>query len=114
MGLAEKNRVRKLLTGKVAPNGLNEWKNVSASNTSQLKMKRRQRFKSRQESLPLEKYKFVDNRDYCTRSKGMGEASIVIKSGIDQHTRERFNLQGIPNELHLQLALQKIVMIGGI
>ncbi len=70
-GLAEKRWVRKLLTGKVAPNGLNEWKNVapchpkqqavdeffrakkaalsnvSAGNTSQFKMQRCQRFKSR-------------------------------------------------------------------
>ncbi len=127
MGMAEKNRVRKLLTGKVAPNGQNEWKNivpchtkqqavdeffrakkaallnVSAGNASQFKMKRRQRFKSRQESLPLEKYKFVDYRDYCTRSKGTGEASIVIKSGINQRTRERFNLQDIPSELSLRI-----------
>eukprot|EP01084_Bolivina_argentea_P256562 432003_1 len=127
MGLAEKNRVRKLLTGKVAPNGLNEWKNVapchpkqqavdeffrakkaalsnvSAGNASQFKMKCCQHFKSRRESLSLERYKFVDSRDYCTSSKGMGEASIVSKSGMDKFTRERFNLQDIPSELSLRI-----------
>ncbi len=34
-------------------------------------------------------------------SKGTGEASIVIKSGIDKFTRERFNLQDIPSELSI-------------
>ncbi len=64
-------------------------------------MKRR-RFKNRQESLPLEKYKFVDGRDYCTSNKGKGMASI-IKSGMDKFTRERFNLQDIPSELSLRI-----------
>ncbi len=34
-GLAEKRRVRKLLTGKVVPNGLKEWKNVAACQPKQ-------------------------------------------------------------------------------
>ncbi len=80
----DKNRVRKLPTGKVERNGLNKWKNVamchpkqqameeffqakkadslnkSTGYVSQFALTWRSRFKSRQESLPLERYKFVD------------------------------------------------------
>ena len=113
----EESRVRALLTGKVDNGGDKEWKNIApchpkqqavaeffrnkrsalanliAGHNNGFTMHRKSRFKSRQESLPLEKYKFNDNRVYSSRNKkGKGEASISILPGLNKEQRGEWGL----------------------
>ena len=79
------------------------FSNLDARNINHFEMRPRSRFKSRQEEVAFEHYRFDDQRDYSRTRKGSGEAFISINTGLDNKTRERFYLSDIGKVMHLRI-----------